>query len=145
MQIRGRVAVPKYVEGALEQGAPPQLLLGADGSIGRTLLLNHDRLSRLSGGVVPRSFDQFSSRVLPKIQREADAEKQRLGHPYAIFMGLQGAARYTRKELLDALAACAEADLALQSSGNGRLVIRPFLWGIWLRSKPGQLAAVARS
>jgi len=145
LQKRDWVAALKYVEDALEQGAPPLLLLGAVGSIVRTLLLNHDRLSRLSGGVVPRSFDQFSSRVLPKIQREADAEKQRLGHPYAIFMGLQAAARYTRKELLDALAACAEADLALKSSGNGRLVIERLLWGTCLRAKPEQLAAVARS
>jgi DNA polymerase-3 subunit delta len=139
LQKRDWVAALKYVEDALEQGAPPLLLLGAVGSIVRTLLLNHDRLNRLSGGVVPRSFDQFNSRILPKIQREAEAEKQRLGHPYAIFMGIQAAARYTRKELLDALAACAEADLALKSSGNGRLVIERLLWGTCQRAPQEQL------
>jgi len=128
LQRRDWPAALKYVDDALEQGAPPLLLLGAVGSIIRTLLLNHDRLSRLAGGAVPRSFDQFSSRVLPRIQQEADAEKQRLGHPYGIFMGLQAAARYSKRELLDALSACADADVALKSSGNGRLVIERLVW-----------------
>jgi len=44
LQRRDWPAALKYVDDALEQGAPPLLLLGAVGSIIRTLLLNHDRL-----------------------------------------------------------------------------------------------------
>jgi DNA polymerase-3 subunit delta len=91
-------------------------------------MLGRDRLHRLTGGALPRNYDDFNSRVWPKLEQEAAVEKSKLGHPYAIFMGMQAAARYSKSELLDGLAACAEADLSLKSSANGRLVIERLLW-----------------
>jgi DNA polymerase-3 subunit delta len=43
---------------------------------------------------------------------------------------MQGAARYKRRELLDALVACAEGDLALKSSASSKLVIERLLWTV---------------
>ena len=109
------------------------LVLGAVASILRTLLLNHDRLVRLARGRPPRYFDEFKSRVFPAIVKETAADGQRPPHPYAAFVGIQAAGRYERGELLGALAACAEADVALKSSGNGRLVLERLLWSVCRR------------
>lgn len=118
------------------QGAHPLLLLGSIASIVRTLLANCERLHALSGGRPPRSFDEFKSRIFPLIEEEAKAAKQRVPHPYAAFMGMQAAARYTREELLGALVACAESDLALKLSGSGTLVIERLLWTLCGRMAP---------
>ena len=48
---------------------------------------------------------------------------------------MQASTRYSRNELLDALVACAEADLSLKSSGSGRLVMEGLLFQICGRSR----------
>ena len=128
LQKRDLVAALKYVEDSLGQGTHPLQILGAVASIIRNLILGRDRLHRLTGGAPPRNYDDFNSRVWPKLEQEAALDQTKLGHPFAIFMGMQAAARYSKTELLDALAACAEADLSLKSSANGRLVIERLLW-----------------
>jgi DNA polymerase-3 subunit delta len=90
---------------------------------------NHERLSHLSGGKPPRSFNEFEQRVFPKIEAEAKAAKAKVPHPYASYMGMQAATRYTRNELLGALVTCADADLALKL-GGGRLVVERLLWTV---------------
>jgi DNA polymerase-3 subunit delta len=102
--------------------------LGAIASILRTLLAHHDRLSRISRGRPPRGFDDFKARVYPQIEEESAADEQRPPHPWAAFLGMQAAARYQRPDLFEGLVACADADLALKSSGNGKLVIERLLW-----------------
>jgi len=133
LQQRDLEAALAYVADAMQQGAPPLLVLGAVASILRTLLLNHDRLVRLARGRPPRYFDEFKSRVFPAIVKETAADGQRPPHPYAAFVGIQAAGRYERGELLGALAACAEADVALKSSGNGKLVLERLLWSVCRR------------
>jgi DNA polymerase III subunit delta len=132
-QQRDLEAALAYVADAIQQGAPPLLVLGAVASILRTLLLNHDRLVRLARGRVPRYFDEFKSRLFPAILKETAADGQRPPHPYAAFVGIQAAGRYERGELLGALASCAEADVALKSSGNGKLVLERLLWSVCRR------------
>jgi DNA polymerase-3 subunit delta len=43
---------------------------------------------------------------------------------------MQAAGRYGPLALRHALVACAEADVALKSSGNGQLVLERLLWGV---------------
>ncbi|HKD43155.1 MAG TPA: DNA polymerase III subunit delta [Myxococcaceae bacterium] len=133
LQQRDLEAALAYVADAMQQGVHPLQVLGAVASILRTLLLNHDRLVRLARGRAPRYFDDFKSRVFPAIVKEITADGQRSPHPYAAFVGIQAASRYERGELLGALASCAEADVALKSSGNGRLVLERLLWSVCRR------------
>ena len=127
LQRRDFGAALKYVENAIAQGSHPLQLLGALASAIRTMLLHHDRLVRLAGGTAPRSYDAFG-RLLPRIEREATEAGQKMPHPYALFMGMQAAARYHRAELLVALRGCADADLDMKSSGNGKLILERILW-----------------
>jgi len=122
-----------YTEDAMGQGTAALQLLGAVASIVRGLLENHERMNQYAKGSPPRSFDDFKSRIFPKIEQETKAAKGRVPHPYAAFLSMQAAARYERRELLRALVACAEADLELKSSASGKLVIERLLWNICAR------------
>jgi DNA polymerase-3 subunit delta len=130
LQSRGLKSALAYVEDAMGQGTHALQLLGAVASVTRGMLENHERLEKYAAGGLPRSFPDFKSRVFPRIEEEAKAAKGKAPHPYAAFLAMQGAARYKRRELLDALVACAEADLALKSSANGKLVIERLLWTV---------------
>jgi DNA polymerase III subunit delta len=130
LQKRDLRAALAYAEDAMGQGTHALQLLGAVASITRTLLENHERMNRYSNGAPPRSFDDFKSRIWPRVEQEAKAAKGRAPHPYGAFLGMQAAARYGRKELLGALVACAESDLALKSSASGKLVIERLLWTV---------------
>jgi DNA polymerase III subunit delta len=133
LQKRDLRAALRYVQDALGQGSHALQLLGAVASIVRTLLENRERLAEL-GGSVRMSFNDFKAQYFPRIEQEAKAAKRRPPHPYAVYAGLQAAARYDRRELLKGLVGCAEADLALKSSGNGQLVLERLLWQLCMRS-----------
>lgn len=130
IQKRDFPASLRYVQDALEQGSHGLQLLGAMASIIRTLLDNHDRMTRFAQGSPPRSYDDFKSRVFPKVEEETKAAKGRAPHPYGAFMAMQAAARYGRKDLLRSLVACADADLALKSSASSQLVLERLLWTV---------------
>jgi DNA polymerase-3 subunit delta len=130
LQNRSLKSALDYAEDAMGQGTHALQLLGAVASVTRGMLENHERLEKYAAGGLPRSFPDFKSRVFPRIEEEAKAAKGKAPHPYAAFLAMQGAARYKRRELLDALVACAEADLSLKSSANGKLVIERLLWTV---------------
>jgi DNA polymerase III subunit delta len=130
LQKRDLAAALRYVQDALGQGTHALQLLGSVASIVRTLLLNQERLARMHPGPFRMSFNDFKSKLFPQIEREAKGSKGRPPHPFAVYMAMQAAARYGRAELLDALRGCAEADLALKSSGSGRLVMEGLLFRI---------------
>lgn len=128
LQKRDLTAALRYVEDAQQQGVHGLQLLGAVASIVRNLLENQSRLQRFAKGVPPRSFDDFKHRVFVHVEEEAKARKGKAPHPYAAFLGMQAAARFGAKDLLKGLVACAEADLSLKSSANGKLVLERLLW-----------------
>jgi DNA polymerase-3 subunit delta len=130
LQNRDLKSALDYVLDAMGQGVYGLQLLGAVASITRGMLENHERLEKYANGALPRSYPDFKSRVFPRVEEEARAAKGKAPHPYAAFLAMQGAARYKRRELLDALVACAEADLALKSSASGKLVIERLLWTV---------------
>jgi DNA polymerase-3 subunit delta len=130
LQNRNLKAALDYTVDAMGQGVHGLQLLGAVASVVRGLLENHERLEKFAGGSVPRSFNDFKARVFPRVEEEAKAAKGKAPHPYSAFLSMQGAARYKRRELLDALVACAESDLSLKSSASGKLVIERLLWTV---------------
>ncbi len=127
IQKRNFEGAAKYVQDAFSQGAHSLQLLGSVASIVRNLLANFERMNRLSGGKPPRNYNDFQARLWPKIEAEAKANKTKVPHPYASFMGMQAAGAYGRQELLRGLVACAEADLALKLGGE-ELVLERLLW-----------------
>jgi DNA polymerase-3 subunit delta len=130
LQKRDLAAALRYVDEALEHGAAPLMILGAIASVVRGLIESHERMAELGRGQPPRSFDEFKSRLFPAIEREAKKHGQRVPHPWAAFLGMQAAARYGRGALRRGLLACAEADVALKSSGAGKLVLERLLWTV---------------
>ena len=127
-----------YIDEALAGGAPPLLLLGAIASVVRGLLDAQERLVHLGAGRPPRSFDDFKARLFPAIEREVKAAGGKVPHPYAAFLATLAAARYGRAALRASLLACAEADLALKSSGGGKLVLERLLWTVCPPPPKGQ-------
>ena len=130
LQERNLAAAQKYVDEAFAQGVHGLQILGAIASIVRGLIENRERLARLGDGPPPRNPGDFERRFYPAIEREALELGKKAPHPFAAFKSFEAASRYGRKELLDSLVACAEADLALKSSANGKLVIERLLWTV---------------
>jgi len=132
IQKRNFDAASKYVADAEAQGIHSLQLLGSVASIVRTLLSSYERMHRHSGGKPPKSYNDFQARLWPKIEAEAKAAKSKVPHPYAAFMGMQSAVQWGRQDLLRALVACAEADLALKLGGSkrddGNLVLERLFW-----------------
>jgi DNA polymerase-3 subunit delta len=134
LQKRDFGAALSYATDAMAQGSHPLQLLGAVASIVRTMLENSDRMERRGLGLFRMSFNDFKAEVFPQIERDARAQKAKVPHPYAVYAGMQAAARYGRQDLLKGLCACADADVSLKSSGEGRLVIERLLWGLCVRT-----------
>ena len=127
IQKRNFDAASKYVADVVGQGNHPLMLLGSVASLVRAMLTNFERINRISGGKLPKNYNDFQARVFPALEAEAKANKQKVPHPYAAFMSVQSAMGYGRQELLRGLVACAEADLALKL-GGGELVLERLLW-----------------
>ena len=127
LQKRDLRAGLAWLDDALEQGKHPLLLLGAIAAGVRNLIDGHERMRRLGPNVGRMSSRDFEKSVFPAIEREARESGRRVPHPYAAYMAVQAAARYSRAELLAALVACADADVALKSSGSGQLVLESLL------------------
>jgi DNA polymerase-3 subunit delta len=127
LQKRDLAMTLRYVDDALGSGGHPLMLLGAVASIVRGLLESHERMRQLAPKGAPRSFDEFKSKIFPRIEAEAEANGGRVPHPYAAFIQMQAASRFQRGELREALRHCAEADLQLKS-GGGRLVVERLAW-----------------
>jgi DNA polymerase-3 subunit delta len=94
----------------------------------RSILENRERMAQLTGGRVPTK-SEFASRLLPIVEAELKAAKSKRS-PWSAYFAFEAAGRFTRAELLASLSACADADLALKSSGDSRLVIERLLWTV---------------
>lgn len=128
LQKRNLGAALRYVEDQLIQGVHGLQLLGAIASIVRGVLENRERMAQLTGGRVPTK-SEFASKLLPIVEAELKAAKSKRS-PWSAFFAFEAAGRFTRSELLASLVACADADLALKSSGSSRLVIERLLWTV---------------
>jgi DNA polymerase III subunit delta len=114
----------KYLSEAQGQGKHPLMLLGSVASNVRTLLNSVERVNQLAQGKPPKNYNDFQARLWPKIEAELKEKKAKIPHPYATFMGMQSALNFGRTELLNALVACAEADLALKFGGDMKVIER---------------------
>ncbi len=90
----------------------------------RTLIIARGALERqLEGTMDPGlAYGAFQSRVLPRLQRKVEGDDGSAArllemHPFRAFNTLKGATRYSLSELVRALTAIHETDLALKSTG----------------------------
>ena len=114
LQQKNHERALSHVSEALSQGAAPIMLVAAIASVIRSLLLNAQRLNALGEkGTFPKNYGEFQRRVWPKL--EARAESGKLPHPYAVFMGMSAASRFSLASLKRLLVLCAQADLDCKS------------------------------
>jgi DNA polymerase III delta subunit len=114
LQQKNHERALSHVSEALSQGASPLMLVASIASVVRSLLLNKERLVFAGEkGAFPKSYGEFQKRVWPKL--EGRAEQGKLPHPYAAFMGMSAASRFSLKSLKRLLVLCAQADLDCKS------------------------------
>jgi len=114
LQQKNHERALSHVSEALSQGASPIMLVAAIASVVRNLLLNMERLCCVGEeGTFPKNYGEFQRRVWPKLE---EREKQgKLPHPYAVFMGMSAASRFSLESLKRLLVLCAQADLDCKS------------------------------
>lgn len=115
----------RALRGLLAQREPIPPTLGRIASEIRTLIFARGALEqKLEGTLDPgMAYGTFQSRVLPRLQKKVEgddgsAAKLLEMHPFRAFNVLKGATRYSLSELVRALEAIHETDLALKSSGS---------------------------
>ncbi|HSB71400.1 MAG TPA: hypothetical protein VLT62_18900 [Candidatus Methylomirabilis sp.] len=113
------------LRGLLMQREPVQPILGMLAGEIRTLLVGRCALdARLEGQFDPEmQYGAFQARILPRLKeaREGDdgaAARLAEMHPFRAFNVLKSASRFGLPELLRALGAIRETDLALKTSGH---------------------------
>jgi DNA polymerase III subunit delta len=111
---------------SIADGASPFMLLGSLASTVRRLVVERERGRRAAGERRIGSFSEWQAVVLPAIPDDELKGKK----PYGFWMKYQASARFSRGELLDALAALADADVAMKSGQDGRLRLERFVLGL---------------
>ncbi|HVP68901.1 MAG TPA: DNA polymerase III subunit delta [Anaeromyxobacteraceae bacterium] len=112
---------------SLADGASPHMLVASLAATVRRLLVERERGRVAARGRRIGSFSEWSALVLPTIPEEELGKKK----PYGFWMKYQAAARFSRGELLSALASLAEADHAMKTGGDGVLLIERCLFALF--------------
>ena len=107
------------------------MLLGSLASTVRRLVAERERARRVAGERRIGTFAEWQDLVLPAVPEDELGAKK----PYGFWMKYQAAARFSRGELLDALAGLADADVAMKRGQDGRISLERVLWGLLARER----------
>jgi DNA polymerase-3 subunit delta len=118
---------------SIQDGASPFMLLGSLASTVRRLLAERERGRRAAGERRVGSYAEWQGTVLPTIPEDELGDKK----PYGFWMKYQASLRFSRGDLLDALAGLAEADVAMKTGQDGRIRLERVLVGLLQRTKEG--------
>ncbi|MGC3998748.1 MAG: DNA polymerase III subunit delta [Anaeromyxobacter sp.] len=121
--LPGALAV---LDRSIADGGSPFMLLGSLAGTVRRLIAERERARRAAGDRRIGSFNDWQAQVLPSIPEEELGSKK----PYGFWMKYQASLRFSRGELLDALAGLAQADVAMKSGQDGRLRLERVLLGL---------------
>ncbi len=124
---RNLTAALAVVREAIAQEKHGLQLLPGVASAFRQLLEGRERVAQFVKGPFRMSSREFEAKIFPHIEREAKAAGRKVPHPYAAYKAAEAAGKYERGELIDALIACADADLQLKSGGDSKLVLEALL------------------
>ncbi len=122
---------------SIEDGARPEMLLGSLAGAVRRLLVERERALAGAGERRLRTFAEWSDAVLPHVA-ESELEGRK---PYGFWMKYQASLRFSRAELLEGLAALGDADFALKTGGDGRLLLERCLWRLLAAGEPERRSA----
>jgi DNA polymerase-3 subunit delta len=101
---------------------------GVAGSV-RRALADHARYSALAAarGARELRYDEFQRSVFPEVEAELSGKGQKVPNPYVAYLGYRRARRKPRAHWRHALVLCAEADAALKSGADQRLLVERLL------------------
>jgi DNA polymerase III subunit delta len=101
---------------------------GVAGSV-RRALADHARYSALAAARSARElrYDEFQRSVFPEVEAELSGKGQKVPNPYVAYLGYRRARRKPRAHWRRALVLCAEADAALKSGADQRLLVERLL------------------
>ena len=101
---------------------------GVAGAV-RRALADHARYSALPAARGPRElrYEEFQRSVFPEVEAELSGKGQRVPNPYVAYLGYRRARRKSRAHWRRALVLCAEADAALKSGADQRLLLERLL------------------
>ncbi|WP_242345158.1 DNA polymerase III subunit delta [Anaeromyxobacter terrae] len=111
---------------AIADGGSPFMLLGSLASTVRRMIVERERARRAVGDRRIGSSREWEAEVFPLVPEDEAKGKK----PYGFWMKYQAALRFSRAELLDGLAALAEADVAMKSGQDGRIRLERVLVGL---------------
>ena len=117
LQVMGRT---------LAGGGSPHMLVASLAGTVRRLIVEGERGRRAAGGARLGSFGEWQARVLPTIPEKELGDRK----PYGLWMKYQASQRFSREELLEALAGLAEADHAMKTGADGALLLERCLIGL---------------
>jgi DNA polymerase-3 subunit delta len=123
VEARDLPAAMGVLDRSIADGASPHMLLATLAGSVRRLIVERERGRKAAGGRRVGSFQEWQALVLPSIPEDELGNKK----PYGFWMKYQASARFTRDELLDALAGLAEADVAMKSGQDGRIRLEQVL------------------
>lgn len=129
VEARDLAGAMGVLDRAVADGASPFMLLGSLAGTVRRLIVERERARRAAGERRIGSFAEWQAAVLPAIPAEELGARK----PYGFWMKYQAAARFSRGELLDALAGLAEADVAMKRGQDGRIRLERVLVGLLAR------------
>ncbi len=119
---------------SLQDGLAAQQLLASLAGTVRRLVVEQERGRLAAPGRRLSSFEAWSAAVLPAISGEELGDRK----PYGLWMKYQAAQRFSRAELLEALAGLAEADLSLKTGGDGQVLLERCLATMLSRREPSR-------
>lgn len=101
---------------------------GVAGAV-RRALADHARYSVIPAarGTRELRYDDFQRSVFPEVEAELSAKGQKVPNPYVAYLGYKRARRRPRSHWRRALVLCAEADAALKSGADQRLLVERLL------------------
>jgi DNA polymerase-3 subunit delta len=126
VEARNLPGALSVLDRSLADGASPFMVLGSLAATVRRLVMERERARKAVGDRRLESVREWEAAVLPSIPDEELAGKK----PFGFWMKYQAAMRFSRDELLDGLAALADADLAMKSGQDGRIRIERVLVGL---------------
>ncbi len=131
VEARDLRAALGVLDRSIQDGASPFMLLGSFAGTVRRLVVERERARKAAGERRIGSFDEWQRTVLPAIPEEQIEGKK----PYGFWMKYQASTRFSRGELLDALAGLAEADVAMKTGQDGRIRLERVLVGLLAEGK----------
>jgi DNA polymerase-3 subunit delta len=120
----------QYFDRALAQGDIPLRLHAALATSIRRLLEERERCDRRPNPPGRMTYRDFQASEFSFVAESAKAAGKKTPHPFAAYNTMLAALRFSLKELVRAHAALAEADLALKSSADSKLVLESLAWRV---------------